>query len=168
MLQAGASARYLVRMAWAGQRQHHACYIPCASSQLQVFAASQCVTSASRHAQQMAAASRQPATLISSAAMCEANPFRSAARCCSPVSSPLRHSCFSAAAGTHGTVACAAAPSSSTTSSGRNKIVFLGTPEVAAGVLEQLLNAADSPDADFEVPLPCCGSYPLYCSNHIW
>ena len=39
-----------------------------------------------------------------------------------------------------------------TSSSGeRHRVVFLGTPDVAANSLEQLLNAADAPDATFEV-----------------
>ena len=33
----------------------------------------------------------------------------------------------------------------------KHRLVFLGTPEVAAGVLEAILDAADAPDASFEV-----------------
>eukprot|EP00242_Pyramimonas_sp_CCMP2087_P014775 CAMPEP_0198206426 /NCGR_PEP_ID=MMETSP1445-20131203/9972_1 /TAXON_ID=36898 /ORGANISM="Pyramimonas sp., Strain CCMP2087" /LENGTH=419 /DNA_ID=CAMNT_0043879117 /DNA_START=44 /DNA_END=1303 /DNA_ORIENTATION=+ len=40
---------------------------------------------------------------------------------------------------------------SSTGSGGKAKVVFLGTPEVAAGVLERLLNAAEAEDACFEI-----------------
>lgn len=144
-------------MAWAGQRQHHAHHTTCGSSHQQVLAPVQCLASTGRHStQQLAAASRHPATLISSATMCAAHPFSSAAWCCSPAAPQLRHCCFSGAARLHSTVAFAAAASGPASGGGRNKIVFLGTPEVAAGVLEQLLNAADSPDADFEVSLLIC------------
>ncbi len=50
--------------------------------------------------------------------------------------------CALAAAGT-GEAAAAAG-------GGRRKLVFLGTPEVAAGVLQQLLEAAAAPESDFE------------------
>ena len=154
MLQAGVAVRHLVRMAWAGQRQHHAHCTPCGRSHQQVLAATQCITSTRRHSTPhiAAAAVTQPAALMSSAAVCAARPFGSAAWCCSPAAPQLKHCCSSGAARPHSTVAFAAAASGPASSGGRNKIVFLGTPEVAAGVLEQLLNAADSPNADFEVP----------------
>lgn len=149
MLQAGASAKHLIRMAWASQRQHHAHH----GSHQQVLPSVQCLIPTRRHGtQQLAGASRQPATLVSSAAMCAAHPSVSAAWCCSPAAPQLRHSCCGGELTKHSIAAFAAAASASPPSSGRNKVVFLGTPDVAAGVLEQLLNVADSPDADFEVP----------------
>lgn len=50
--------------------------------------------------------------------------------------------CALAAAGTGEATAAAGG--------GRRKLVFLGTPEVAAGVLQQLLEAAAAPESDFE------------------
>lgn len=102
---------------------------------------------------QDAAASSQRTALHSAAAAASArlqpHAMLSAARCCSPFTRQSSRRITSLKAATAATAAAAAAASASGGS--RNKIVFLGTPDVAAGVLQQLLAAAEAPGADFEV-----------------
>lgn len=64
---------------------------------------------------------------------------------CRPTAPPSRPT-----AGRGSRAACSAAASHPRSSSKR-QVVFLGTPDVASGVLQQLLEASQLPDASFEV-----------------